>query len=137
MADGLLVYLGAHDPAGELVAGAVFQRHGRRLTYASAADDPRFRKAYPGAVRLLVWEALRRALAEGRAELDLGGVDVPGARRRPEPDEPAHGMLAFKESFGARWIELTGAHERVLRPARYAFGRVTRRLAVAVGRGTG
>jgi lipid II:glycine glycyltransferase (peptidoglycan interpeptide bridge formation enzyme) len=133
-ADGLIVYLGAHDPAGELVAGAVFQRHGRRWTYANAADDPRFRKAYPGAVRLLVWEALKRAMAEGRTELDLGGVDVPGARRRPEPGEPAYGMLTFKESFGARWIELSGAHERVLSPARYTLGRVTRRLAATVGR---
>jgi lipid II:glycine glycyltransferase (peptidoglycan interpeptide bridge formation enzyme) len=135
-ADGFLVYLGAHAPAGGLVAGAVFQRHGRRWTYASAADDPRFRKAYPGAVRLLVWEALKRAVAEGRTELDLGGVDVPGARRRPEPGEPAYGMLTFKESFGACWIELTGAHERVLSPARYALGRVTRRLGVTVGRST-
>jgi hypothetical protein len=135
-ADGLLVYLGAHEPAGGLVAGAVFQRHGRRWTYANAADDPRFRKTYPGAVRLLVWEALKRALGEGRTELDLGGVDVPGARRRPEPGEPAYGMLTFKESFGARWIELTGAHERVLNPARYALGRVTRRLAVTAGRST-
>ena len=135
-ADGLIAYLGAHDPAGELVAGAVFQRHGRRWTYASAADDPRFRKAYPGAVRLLVWEALKRAVAEGRTELDLGGVDVPGARRRPEPGEPAYGMLTFKESFGARWIELSGAHERVLSPTRYALGRVTRRLGSAIGRST-
>ena len=68
--------------------------------------------------------------------MDLGGVDVPGARRRPEPGEPAYGMLTFKESFGARWIELTGAHERVLEPVRYGLGRVTARLAAAVGRGS-
>ncbi len=134
-AAGQLVYVAVHEPGGELVAGATFYRHGRRWTYANAADDPRFRKAYPGAVRLVVWEAFRRALAEGRAEMDLGGVDVPGARRRPVPGEPAHGMLTFKESFGARWIELTGAHERVLSPARYALGRVTTRLAAAASRG--
>ncbi len=134
-ADGHLVYVAVHEPGGELVAGATFYRHGRRWTYANAADDPRFRKAYPGAVRLVVWEAFRRALDEGRAEMDLGGVDVPGARRRPVPGEPAHGMLTFKESFGARWIELTGAHERVLSPARYALGRVTTRLATAASRG--
>ena len=133
-AAGHLVFVAVHEPGGELVAGATFYRHGRRWTYANAADDPRFRKAYPGAVRLVVWEAFKRALAEGRAEMDLGGVDVPGARRRPEPGEPAHGMLTFKESFGARWIELTGAHERVLSPARYALGRVTARLATAASR---
>ena len=127
-ADGLLAYIGGRDPEGSLVAGAVFHRHGRRWTYANAADDPRFRKTYPGAVRQLIWEALGAAVAEGRTEMDLGGVDVPGARRRPEPDEPAHGMLTFKESFGARWIELSGAHERILSPTRYTLGRITGRL---------
>jgi hypothetical protein len=136
-ADGHLVYIAVHEPDGELVAGATFYRHGRRWTYANAADDPRFRKAYPGAVRLVVWVAMTRALAEGRAEFDLGGVDVPGARRRPLPGEPAHGMLTFKESFGARWIELTGAHERVISPTRYALGRLTARLASLAGRGVG
>jgi lipid II:glycine glycyltransferase (peptidoglycan interpeptide bridge formation enzyme) len=133
-AAGHLAYVGGHDPTGQLVAGATFYRHGRRWTYANAADDPRFRKAYPGAVRQVVWDAMQAALAEGRAEMDLGGVDVRGARRRPEAGEPAHGMLAFKESFGARWIELSGAHERVLRPALYSLGRVTGRLAALVGR---
>jgi lipid II:glycine glycyltransferase (peptidoglycan interpeptide bridge formation enzyme) len=136
-ADGHLVHIAVHEPGGELVAGATFYRHGRRWTYANAADDPRFRKAYPGAVRLVVWEAMKRALVEGRAEMDLGGVDVPGARRRPVPGESAHGMLTFKESFGARWIELTGAHERVLSPVRYGLGRITSRLAAAAGRGSG
>jgi lipid II:glycine glycyltransferase (peptidoglycan interpeptide bridge formation enzyme) len=133
-ADGHLVYLGAHEPGGELVAGATFYRHGRRWTYSHAADDARFRKAYPGAVRLLVWEAIKGALAEGRDEMDLGGVDVPGARRRPEPGESAHGMLAFKESFGARWVELSGAHERIVSPVRYGLGRLTSKVAATVGR---
>ena len=136
-AAGQLVYVAAHEPGGGLVAGATFYRHGRRWTYANAADDPRFRKPYPGAVRLVVWEAMKCALAEGRAEMDLGGVDVPGARRRPVPDEPAYGMLTFKESFGARWIELAGAHERVLRPFRYGLGRVTQRLAAVGGSSAG
>ena len=136
-AAGHLAYIATHTPSGELVAGATFYRHGRRWTYANAADDPRFRKAYPGAVRLVVWEAMKLAVAEGRTELDLGGVDVPGARRRPEPNEPAYGMLTFKESFGARWVELTGAHEQVLSPVRYGVGRVTARLATLAGRSAG
>jgi hypothetical protein len=41
-------------------------------------------------------------------------------------------MLTFKESFGARWIELTGAHEKVLSPVRYVLGRVTTRLGAAI-----
>lgn len=110
MGAGLQVFIEARTPDGGIAAAASFYRHGNRWTYALAADDPQFRRAYPGAVRLVVWEAMRRALEEGRAEMDLGGVDVAGARRRPEPGEPEHGMLTFKESFGARWVELAGAH---------------------------
>lgn len=134
---GHLTYIAAQTPSGELVAGATFYRHGRRWTYANAADDPAFRKGYPGAVRLIVWEALKLAVAEGRTEFDLGGVDVPGARRRPTQDEPAFGMLTFKESFGARWVELTGAHERVLSPIRYGLGRITARITATAGRSAG
>lgn len=111
MGAGIQVFIEARTPDGGLAAAATFYRHGDRWTYALAADDPQLRRAYPGAVRLVVWEAMRRALGEGRGEMDLGGVDVAGARRRPEPGEPEHGMLTFKESFGARWVELAGAHE--------------------------
>jgi lipid II:glycine glycyltransferase (peptidoglycan interpeptide bridge formation enzyme) len=114
LASGIAVHVSADEPGGSLVAAATFYRHGRRWTYALAGDDPAFRKRYGGAVRLVLWEAIRRAIAEGREEMDLGGVDVPGARRRPTEDEPEHGMLAFKESFGARWLELSGAHAKTL-----------------------
>jgi hypothetical protein len=115
---GYQVFIGVHTPDGALVASSTFYRHGNRWTYALAADDPGFRHAYPGAVRRVLWEGIVRALEEGRDEMDLGGVDVPGARRRPEPGEAEHGMLAFKESFAARWVELAGAHRIVLPAAR-------------------
>jgi serine/alanine adding enzyme len=111
MGAGIQVFIEARAPDRGIAAAAAFYRHGQRWTYALAADDPRFRRTYPGAVRLVVWEAMRRALEEGRVEMDLGGVDVIGARRQPVPGEPEHGMLTFKESFGARWVELAGAHE--------------------------
>jgi serine/alanine adding enzyme len=126
-AAGLLVYVGLHDPAGTLIAGSTFYRHGQRWTYALASDNPATRRTYPGAARHVLWEAILLALAEGRTELDLGGVDVRGARRRPRPDEPEHGMLAFKESFGAAWIELAGAHERDL-PGRNPVSHLVRSL---------
>jgi lipid II:glycine glycyltransferase (peptidoglycan interpeptide bridge formation enzyme) len=125
---GLLVAIAARDPAGELVAGATFYRHGRRLTYSHAADDPRFRERYPGVVRQVLWRAIQQALLEGRTEMDLGGVDVPGARRRPVQGEAAYGMLTFKESFGARWVELSGAHEKVVRPGRNTLGRAAAKI---------
>jgi lipid II:glycine glycyltransferase (peptidoglycan interpeptide bridge formation enzyme) len=59
--------------------------------------------------------------------MDLGGVDVPGARREPREGEPMHGLYQHKLSFGARWLELAGAHERVIRPNRYRAGRLVAR----------
>ena len=61
--------------------------------------------------------------------MDLGGVDVPGARRPPVEGEPMYGLYEHKRSFGASWVELSGAHERVIRPRRYALGRAMARAA--------
>ena len=44
------------------------------------------------------------------------------------------GLYEHKRSFGASWVEMTGAHERVMRPSRYAIGRVTARVERVVGR---
>lgn len=128
LAAGHLLALLVEDPAGRLLAGATFYRHGTRLTYALSGEDAAARKDQPGATRFLLWRAMQVAMAEGRAIMDLGGVDVRGARRRPRQGEPEHGMLTFKESFGATWVELAGAHERVIRPLRYAAGRAVTRI---------
>jgi peptidoglycan pentaglycine glycine transferase (the first glycine) len=128
LAAGHLLALLVNGADGELLAGATFHRHGNRLTYALSGEAATARKTSPGATRLLLWRAMAVAMAEGRAIMDLGGVDVRGARRKPRQGEPEHGMLAFKESFGAEWVELAGAHERVARPWRYALGRLTARL---------
>ena len=134
LAAGHLVLLECRTAESEPVASAAFYRHGERLTYALAGDRVEHRRAHPGAVRLLVWRAIQLALREGRPLVDLGGVDVPGARRVPLPGEAAYGMLQFKAGFGAEWVELAGAHERVIRPGRYAIGRVAARVARGLGR---
>jgi hypothetical protein len=69
--------------------------------------------------------------------MDLGGVDVAGARREPLPGEPTYGLFEHKRSFGATWVALAGAHERVARAWRYAAGRAAARAGRAVGRGSG
>ena len=99
------------------------------MSTAHSADDAARRRDQPGTMHLLRWRAIELALAERRTEMDLGGVDVAGARRPPEPGEPTHGLYEHKRSFGATWVELAGAHERVARPWRYAAGRVTARIA--------
>jgi lipid II:glycine glycyltransferase (peptidoglycan interpeptide bridge formation enzyme) len=69
--------------------------------------------------------------------MDLGGADVAGARREPIEGEPMHGLYQHKLSFGGQWLELAGAHERVIRPNRYRAGRLVSRAArVASGIGS-
>jgi peptidoglycan pentaglycine glycine transferase (the first glycine) len=139
LAAGHLVYLEAREGAadGEALGGLVLYRHGTRLSTAHSADSAERRRDHPGTMHLLRWRAIQLALSEGRAEMDLGGVDLPGARRPPEPGEPTHGLYEHKRSFGAVWVDLVGARERVARPWRYQAGRVTGRLARTLGWGRG
>jgi lipid II:glycine glycyltransferase (peptidoglycan interpeptide bridge formation enzyme) len=126
---GHLLLLEARGPEDEVIAAAVFYRHGGRLTYGHSGDVAGLRSAYPGTMGLILWRALQLAAREGRAELDLGGVDIRGARRVPLPGEPMYGLLKFKESFGGKWIELSGAHELVLRRRRHALSSGVHRAA--------
>jgi lipid II:glycine glycyltransferase (peptidoglycan interpeptide bridge formation enzyme) len=127
---GHLLYLDARAPDGAApVAALLCYRHGGRLSTVHSADRAELRRDHPGALALLRWVAIRRAIEEGCAEMDLGGVDIAGARRVPLEGEPTYGLYDHKRAFGATWLELSGAHERVIRPWRYAIGRVTARLA--------
>ena len=61
--------------------------------------------------------------------MDLGGVDVAGARNEPHEGDPLYGLYQHKQSFGGRWLELTGAHERVYDARGYQVGRLASRAA--------
>jgi lipid II:glycine glycyltransferase (peptidoglycan interpeptide bridge formation enzyme) len=126
---GHLVYLQASVADGTELAGLVLYRHGGRLTTVHSGDHAEARKAHPGALHLLRWRAIQLAIREGCREMDLGGVDVPGARSEPREGDPMYGLYQHKQSFGATWLELTGAHERVIRPSRYLAGRMVSRAA--------
>ena len=135
-AAGHLVYLEARaKDDGALLGGLILYRHGRRLSTAHSADVADTRRTHAGTMHLLRWRAIQLALAEGRVEMDLGGVDVVGARREPEPGEATYGLYEHKRSFGAHWVALAGAQERVARPWRYQAGRVTSRLARSLAGG--
>ncbi len=125
LAAGLLVLLEAQDHDGSTIAGLVLYRHGGRLSTVHSADHAAGRAAHPGALHLLRWRAIQLAIREGCAEMDLGGVDLPGARRPPVEGEPMYGLYRHKQAFGAIWVEQAGAHERVVRPWRYRLGRTT------------
>jgi lipid II:glycine glycyltransferase (peptidoglycan interpeptide bridge formation enzyme) len=134
---GHLVYLEARSPEGEPLAGLLLYRHGERLSTVHSGDHETARRDHPGALHLLRWRAIQLAIRERRSEMDLGGADVAGARREPREGEPIYGLYQHKVSFGGKWLELTGAHERVIRPNRYLAGRVASRVARVLGRGRG
>ena len=129
IAAGHTIYLQADHPTDGPVAGATFYRHGHRLTYSVAGDRADLRRKYPGAARLLVWRGIQIALDERRTRVDLGGVDTEDFRAKPDKGDPTYAAYQFKESFGARWVDLTGAHRRTMRPMRNLAGRFLGRLA--------
>jgi hypothetical protein len=131
LAAGHLIFLEASAPEGTALAGAIFLRHGRRLTYGHSADVAALRHDWPGAVQLLLWRAMQLAIREGREELDLAGVDVAGARHEPKPGDEMYGLYEFKRAYGATWVKQAGAHARILRPGRHRL----RKLATGVARG--
>lgn len=127
-ASGFLVLLEAIDEDERSIAGLMLYRHGGRLSTVLSGDREDSRKEHPGAFHLLRWRAIQLAVRDRASEMDLGGVDVAGARHEPKEGEPMFGLYQHKRGFGAEWLELPGAHERVLRPWRYAAGRVAARL---------
>jgi peptidoglycan pentaglycine glycine transferase (the first glycine) len=134
---GHLIYLEARGTEDEPLAGLVLYRHGERLSTVHSGDHAETRERVPGALHLLRWRAIQLAIRERRAEMDLGGVDVAGSRREPHEGDPMWGLYQHKRSFGAEWLELTGAHERVIDPWRYRVGRLAGRAIRFVGRAAG
>jgi len=133
---GLLAYLDARDGAdpSRSLGGLIVYRHGGRLSTVHSADAPGVREVHPGVMHLLRWRAIQLAIREGCTEMDLGGVDAAPDHREPGEGDPMAGLYEHKRSFGATWVEMTGAHERVTRPLRYALGRVAGRVARIVQR---
>jgi lipid II:glycine glycyltransferase (peptidoglycan interpeptide bridge formation enzyme) len=135
-AAGMLVYLDARDeadPSGTL-GGLILYRHGERLSTVHSGDAPGVRESHPGVMHLLRWRAIQLAIREGCTEMDLGGVDAGPDHLEPGEGAPMAGLYEHKRSFGAHWVEMTGAHERVMRPLPYAIGRLTSRVTRVLGR---
>jgi lipid II:glycine glycyltransferase (peptidoglycan interpeptide bridge formation enzyme) len=127
---GMLVFLDARDPddRSRSLGGLILYRHGTRLSTVHSADPGGVRKTHPGVMHLLRWRALQLAIRERCDEMDLGGVDTGPDHAEPVDGHPMAGLYEHKRSFGGRWVAMTGAHERVMRPSRYAIGRVAARV---------
>jgi lipid II:glycine glycyltransferase (peptidoglycan interpeptide bridge formation enzyme) len=135
LAAGHVVHLEAVEARGAPpLAGLLLYRHGGRFTTVFSGDHATARRDHPGALHLLRWRAIQLAIRERCVEMDLGGVDVRGARDEPAESDPMYGLYQHKRSFGAAWVQMTGAHERVIRARRYAAGRVVSRALRLVRR---
>jgi lipid II:glycine glycyltransferase (peptidoglycan interpeptide bridge formation enzyme) len=132
-AAGHLILLEARV-GGAVLAGLILYRHGGRLSTVHSGDHAATRSEHPGALHLLRWRAIQLAIREGCGEMDLGGVDVAGARGEPRDGDPLYGLYQHKRAFGGRWFELTGAHERVFDSRGYALGRLGTRIGRVIGR---
>ena len=107
-------------------------RHGERLTSHHAGSRTDGRPTSAGVGALLKWTLIETARQEGRIA-DLGGADVVGHRQVPQPGDKMYGLYDHKRSFGAEWVEMSGAHRIVLDPPRYAL-RSALRTALRLGR---
>ena len=58
----------------------------------------------------------------------------PASRDEPREGDPLYGLYQHKRAFGGRWLELTGAHERVFDRRGYALGRLAGRLSAMLRR---
>ena len=130
-AAGLVVYLEARDDKdpSRALGGLLLYRHGERLSTVHSADAPGVRDTHPGVMHVLRWRAIQLAVREGRTEMDLGGVDIGPDHKEPAKGDPMAGLYEHKRSFGAEWVAMTGAHERVMRPLRYGAGRLAARAS--------
>ena len=114
-------WVAMHDE--RVVGGLIAYRQGGHLATAFSADRADLRKELPGTMHFVRWHVIREAIeGEGLPSIDLGGVDVRGARHKPEKGAHNYGMWEHKASFGAEWVESAAAHEIVLRPWIYRAG---------------
>lgn len=107
--------------SGAVVGGILVHVQGGHFSTAYSADIPARRDELPGIMHLLRWTVLREAHTAGHELIDLGGVDLAGHRREPEPGDPLWGLYQHKRSFGAQFVYSAGAHRLVVRPGQQAL----------------
>jgi peptidoglycan pentaglycine glycine transferase (the first glycine) len=97
---------------GEPVAGLIAYRFGKRAWFLFGMSRELHRDRMPS--YLLQWEAIRWARDHGCESYDMWG-----APDHLEPSDPLWGVFRFKEGFGARLVEGTGAWDYTTRPGAY------------------
>jgi lipid II:glycine glycyltransferase (peptidoglycan interpeptide bridge formation enzyme) len=97
---------------GEIVAGLIAFRFGRRAWYLYGMSSSAHREAMPNYA--LQWAAIRWA-----RDLDCDSYDFWGAPDAADPADPLWGLYRFKEGFGAEHVRLVGSWDHAARPLFY------------------
>jgi CelD/BcsL family acetyltransferase involved in cellulose biosynthesis len=92
MGDAIKIHVASKD--GHPVASIVTLRHKKTMIYKYSGSDKKFGKL--GATQLLLWKAIEEAKDGGLLELDMG-----------RSDRDNHGLITFKDRWGAARSELT------------------------------
>lgn len=109
----LRLLLAEHE--GDLIAGILCFKFGKRITYVYGASSNTKRDLMPN--HLLQWTAIRDAASEGLEVYDFRGVSPV---RNGQPTEPhIAGLNRFKEGFGAEYVEYVGTLDMPLRRSWY------------------
>ena len=119
MRAGHLVYLEAaarRRRAARPLAGLVLYRHGGRLSTVHSGDHARPRRDPSRAPSTCSAGGPSSSPSARAARRWTSGASTsPGRGASRVEGEPMYGLYQHKRSFGGRWVELTGAHERVIR----------------------
>jgi lipid II:glycine glycyltransferase (peptidoglycan interpeptide bridge formation enzyme) len=110
---------------GEVLAGVVVARYGRRAWYLYGASRARRRDAMP--TYLVQWRSVLWARQSGCQVYDWWG-----APDRLAPADRLWGVYRFKVGFGASFAEQLGAYDYVARPTVYALYRLLLPRVLAV-----
>jgi lipid II:glycine glycyltransferase (peptidoglycan interpeptide bridge formation enzyme) len=94
---------------GQVLAGCILLRLGRRVWYMFGASRSAHRELRPN--QLLQWEAMRWAKAQGAESYDMWGL--PNVL---EPGQPMWGLYQFKKGFGGELRQWVGAYDYAARP---------------------
>ncbi len=112
MGDCAALYLAELE--GRAAAGAITVCFGSTCSLLYSCSDSEGRRLH--ANELLEYRAMLDALARGCRCYDFRGVEG-----RPTEDNPAYGLHAYKQGFGAEFHAWIGQMDLVLRPAVYAL----------------
>lgn len=106
---------------GKPIAASLVYDHDNVRYYAHAATDDEYRKLMAGTVLLV--QMIIDAKRDGAEKFDFWGITT-----SDDPSHPWHGFTQYKKSFGGKQVDYSGTWDLPLRPFKYRFYEIFRRI---------